>query len=356
MSWIKEYSKSASNLFKGQVLEGMQPLDFFHFFPLWYDLWIARVAEVIRKLDLDTKHYNEIKDILPVPSNIRTIIIKIITSYCANPANNKDDYKLFINFLARLLKECCPDDPYSLISNPLHSEDEINKILDELNFESADADSARKIGQLITSAGSLVHGLYNDVVTDFGWDAYGPYSIRSNQTLLIRHFPNLQPNVIWTKNYLASVKELYIYSVYENVDWEISFLGCHTVSKGESPINGMKNFAVYADGRLLSIEEINKLIEEFSVKATEIYQNIRKMNFEQIKSMVINQECYQLKKLFDEADINWLPTDQMKERINNKPLMKNIFPYGHLIKTTEEFKRIFGINKFEKEILSNKTV
>ncbi len=118
----------------------------------------------------------------------------------------------------------------------------------------------------------------------------------------------------------------------------------------------MKNFAVYADGRLLSIEEINKLIEEFSVKATEIYQNIRKMNFEQIKSMVINQECYQLKKLFDEADINWLPTDQMKERINNKPLMKNIFPYGHLIKTTEEFKRIFGINKFEKEILSNKTV
>ncbi|MDP2685367.1 MAG: hypothetical protein Q8P20_10140 [bacterium] len=352
MSWIKEYSKSASSLFKGQVLDGMQPLDFFHFFPLWYDLWVANVVRAINQLNIESKKFNDIKDILPVPSSLRAILIKLITAYYGHPAKNKSDYKIVANFIARLLKESCPEDPFALKSNPFHTESDIDILLKNIKLTEASPVNARKIGQLITSAGSLVHGLYNDVVTDFGWDAYGPYNIESNQTLLIRHFSNLQPKDLWS-DYTASVKELFIYSIYEDVDWEISFLGCHTISKGQSPINGMKKFAIQADGIFLDENEINILIDELSIKATQIYQEIRKIEFEELKLMVMRQECYQFKKLFDKAKIDWEPTDEMTALVKDKPLLKNIFPHGKLIESTEDFKEVFGINKFEKEVLDN---
>lgn len=351
MSWIKEFSKSASSLFKGQVLEGFQPLDFYHFFPLWYDLWIASIAQAIKKLDLESRHLNEIKEILPPPSNVRAILIKMISAYHANPVKNKKDYKLAANFFARMLKESCPGDPFALKSNPFHTSDEINTLITKTKWNKADIQSARRIGQLVTAAGSLVHGLYNDLVTDLGWDVYGPYFLKSNQTFLIRHFPNLQPKELWPEKFLASAKEIIIYAIYENVEWEISFVGCHTISRGQSPVEGMKKFVVYDDKKLLNLTEIDNLINELSLKATEIYKEIRKLDFEKLKLLVIKQECYQLKKLFDKAGIDWQPTIEMIARIRNKPLMRDIFPHGKLIKTTAEFENIFGINEFERDIL-----
>lgn len=351
MSWIKEFSKSVSNLFKGQVLEGFQPIDFNHFFPLWYDLWITNIAQVIKKLNLQTKHFDEIKKILPPPSNIRSIFTKIIPSYYANPTKNKDDYKLVTNFFARMLKEACPKDPFALKSNPVHTNSEVNAIIKNLKWNEANPQYARKIGQLITATGSLVHGLYNDVVTDLGWEVYGPYFVESDKTFLIRHFPNLQPKELWNKKFLASVKEIIIYTIYENVDWTISLVGCHTTSKKESPVLGMKKFAVYADGKKLNTKDINTIIDELIIKATNTYTEIHKLDFEKLKLLIMKQECYQLKLLFDKAKINWRPTSEMIKRVKNKPLLKNIFPHGKLIQTTKEYEKIFGINKFEKEVL-----
>lgn len=351
MPWIKEFSKSSANLFKGQVLEGFQPLDFYHFYPLWYDLWMVRIAEVIKKLNLESKHFNEIKKILPPPSNIRTILIKLITAFKTNSTQNKKYYKLVANFFVRMLQESCPDDPFAFKSNPLHTSSEIKILVNNIKLNEADISSARKIGQLITATGSLVHGLYNDLATDFGWDAYGPYLLKTNQNLLIRHFPNLQPKELWPEEQLASIKELLMYTIYEDVAWEINFVGSHTISQGQNPVQGMRKFAVYGDGKLLNINSINDLIDELSVKATKVYQEIRKLDFENLKLLVMRQECYQLKTLFDKAGVDWQLTDEMMGRIKNQPLLKNIFPHGKLIKTTKEFEKIFGINKFNKEVL-----
>lgn len=351
MSWIKEFSKSASNLFKGQVLEGFQPIDFYHFFPLWYDVWIVHIAQAMKKLGLESKHFNKTKELLPPPSNIRAILVKMIPSYHANPAKNKEDYQLVANFFVRMLKESCPDDPFALKSNPLHASTEIGTLITKTNWNKANVQTARKIGQLITATGSLVHGLYNDVVTDLGWDVYGPYFLKSNQTFLIRHFPNLQPKELWHKKFLASVKEIIIYAIYKDVKWEISFVGCHTISKGQSPVEGMEKFAIYAGKKPLNISKIDTLIEELSLKATKIYKEIQRLNFEELKLLVMKQECYQLKKLFDKAGIDWQPTREMITRVKNKPLMRDIFPHGRFIRTTAEFEEVFGINEFEREIL-----
>lgn len=354
MHWINQFTKGTFGLFAGQVIEGFQPLDFYHFFPLWYDLWIKRIAEVIRKLDLDSKSFQEIKHLLPPPSNIRAILVKIIPTYQGYREKNVTDCQLVTNFLARMLLESCPNDPFAISSNPYHSTDEVDQIVRNLQWTDADVEKARNIGQLITAAGSLVHGLYNDVVTDFGWDVYGPYAItinNSEHSFLIRHFPNLSPKELWQKEYLASTKEIIIYAAYQGVEWEISGVGCHTISKSGTPVQGMRKFAVTADGKYLSVEQIHNLINEISQKAEIIYREIRKTDFEQLKSKVMLQECYQLKKMFDAAGIDWQPTEEMRKRIIGKALLDGILPRGKMMTDIDEYKKLFGITRFAQEVL-----
>ncbi|QQR78090.1 MAG: hypothetical protein IPJ68_03320 [Candidatus Moraniibacteriota bacterium] len=354
MHWINQFAKGTFGLFAGQVIEGLQPIDFYHFFPLWYDLWIKRIAEVIRILNLENKSFQEVRHLLPPPSNIRAILVKIIPTYQGYREQNIDDCRLVVNFLARMLVEGCPDDPFAISSNPYHSEDEVNQTVKRLQWTDADVKKARSIGQLITAAGSLVHGLYNDLVTDFGWDVYGPYSVTiegNERSFLIRHFPDLSPKELWSKEYLSSIKEILIYATYESVEWEILGVGCHTISRSGVPVQGMRTFAVTADGKYLSTEQIHILVSEISQKAEVLYREIRKMDFEKLKSKVMLQECYQLKKMFDSAGIDWQPTEEMKKRIVGKALLDGILPRGKMMTDIDEYKNLFGIAKFAQEVL-----
>lgn len=351
MNWIKSFTKGTFTLFSGNIVEGFQPLDFFHFYPLWFDLWTKRIVEMMRILDLENKPFNEIKEFLPTPSNMRAILQKLVPSYHGLKQKNPVEYKIVTNFFARLLQECCPDDPFGETSNPYYSAQEVKKIGDNIPWREGNPQIARQIGCLITTTGSLVHGLYNDVVTDFGWDAYGPFSY-DGKTLLIRHFPNLRPKELWPEQFLSSVKELQIYGLYENVDWKIGCVGCHTIVTKGSPITGLKKYHVIADGVALSAEKIDELINELSNKAEGVYREIRKKNFEELKKMVVLQECFQLKKLFDAAGLDWKPTPKMIARVKNKPLLTGLIPHGVMMSSLEEYRKAFGIDVFAKEVLN----
>ncbi len=356
MNWIKKFAKASFVLYSGNTLDAFQPLDFFHFFPLWYDLWINRIATAIEVLQLDKKSYHDNKQLLPVPSSIKAIIQKIIPAYKGQMQKNKKESALVTNFLARMLSEAMPEDPFGEGSAPLHTPEEIEQLLKDIALRDGNVQAAKKLGKLITAAGSLVHGLYNDLVTDYGWDSYGSYN-KSNytttQSLLIRHFPDLRPEALWPEHFLASVKELKIYGIYENVDWHIAYIGCHTTIRSGSPISGLKKYGVEADGKILSEQEIDLLILELASKAEAIYLHIRTKNFEQLKEMVLLQECYQLKALFDAAYMDWRPTREMYKRIRNQPLAQNIVPYGKLMETEAEYTQAFGLNEFEDDVLSS---
>jgi hypothetical protein len=358
MQWIKEFSKGAYGFCAGNTLGGFQPLDFWHFLPMWYDLWIKRIAEAIDVLDLENKQYSEIKDILPDVSSMRGILIKIITTHKGVVNKDSKDFKKVSNFLAQMLIEACPLDPFAKKSNPIHSQLEIQKEIDSLNLKSANPEVAREIGKLITVIASLLHGLYGDITVDFGWDTYGPYQLKyqkENYTLLIRHFKNLQPQELWPKKYLALMKDIKIYTLYQNVEWEIVSLGCHTILKKGSAVQNLKNYLILIDGQEVDIEILQKIITDFANKAESIYKDIRKMNLEEIKDKALRQESYQFKKLFETANLDWQPTAEMVARVKNKCLLKNIFPYGKMISNVEEFNEVFGINEFAKNVLGEKS-
>lgn len=358
MHWIKKFAKSSFQLYSGNTIGNFQPLDFFHFYPLWYDIWLKNFMVVMEKLDLENKNYEEIKELLPTPSNLRALIQKAIPAYIGSNKKNKAVYFKYINWITKTLEQMCQEDTFGLNKNILHSDQEILKIIRQTNWTKSSQQSAKNIGQLITAAGSFVHGLYNDVVTDFGWDTYGPYDNTAYKgkryTLLIRHFPDLQPLDLWIKKYLSSTKELRIFCLYENTEWKISYVGCHTVLKKGSAINDLKHFAVLADGKFLNEEEITLLKNELISKAESLYKHIRTKNFEQLKYMAMLQECYQLKKLFESAKLSWKPNQEMIKAIKNKKLISQIFPPDKIMTNYEQYLKSFKVRTFAKEVLNIK--
>ncbi|GEM_PF-2048740 len=352
-SWIQDFAKGSFLLTQGQSIDGYQPLDFFHFFPMWYDLWVERIASVIDELHLEEKSFSELKHLLPSPSNIRSILIKMFPSILGKTFFPREEYKKVAQFFARMLKEGSLEDPFACKKNIIHSEEELKEFLQKISFENGNPENAKIFGQLITALGSHVHGLYNDVVTDFGWDAYGPYEIHFENepyAFLIRHFSHMMPEELWPQEFLLSQKEIFMFGLYQGVKWEIGYVGCHTIPTIGSPIQGLKKFAIIADGKALNEKEIFELKEEAAWKATSLYQEIHKFDFESLKEKTMLQECYQLKKLFDASKYDWKPTQEMLVRIEGKPLLSSIIPKGIFMETLEQHIEIFGIRKFAKEI------
>lgn len=351
MNWIKDFAKASFKLYAGNTIDAFQPLDFFHFYPLWYDLWVKRFMSVMDVLGCDYQPYSELKHLLPGPSSMRAIIQKIIPTLAGVDPTNKNNFVRMADFFARMLKESCAEDAFGLTHNPVHSRQELNQITESVPWLKADPMTAKKLGQLIAAAGSLVHGLYNDVVTDFGWDAYGPYDFRTpeqNFQAIIRHFRDLAPKDLWPMEFLTPVKDLKIYQFYENTAWELAYLGCHTVLKSGNPISGLKYFAISVNNQFVEPVLIDTLVGEFSDRAVQLYQEIRKKGFEELKAMVMLQECYQLKKMFEAAYMNWRPTAEMKARTKGKPLATGILPLGRLMTDVAEYQELFHLNSFEK--------
>src|SRR3989338_2979275 len=356
MTWIKDFAKASYGIYAGNTIDAFQPLDFFHFFGLWYDLWLIEVLKALDKLDVDKKHYKDLKHLLPMPSNMRAILIKAIPSYVGAGKKNKEVYRRFTNFKARMLQEACIEDPFGKYSTPLHRREEVEQIMKTILWRTATESDARVLGKLITAAASIVHGLYNDVVTDFGWDAYGPYHKHragKNLTLLIRDFPDLQPHPLWPKELMPEIKKFQIYQLFEKVEWEISCVGCHTILKSGNPISGLRYFAVIADGKPLTLEEIKKLTFHLATKAESLYKEIRKKDFEELKLMVMWQECYQLKALLEAAGMDWRPTAEMLDAIKNQPLQTGVLPHGVMMTSLDQYMKEFHLETFEKEVLKN---
>jgi hypothetical protein len=106
-----------------------------------------------------------------------------------------------------------------------------------------------------------------------------------------------------------------------------------------------------ADGKVLSQDEIVLLTQELSQKAEALYREIRGLSFEDLKQLVMMQECYQLRRLFDAVGMDWRPTGEMKERVVNQPLLEGLLPRGVMMTDVEAFKQTFGIEGFEREVL-----
>lgn len=293
-------------------------MDFYHFYPLWHDLWLDHIYEGIQRFNSKDLSLEKSIAIFPPPSSTRVIPLKIITTFPHLKNYDKKKFVTIVNFFLDVLRIQCKRDIFSLNSNISHADKEISQIISEINFQKPSEKIASK--------------------------SFGPKTI-----LVIRDFPNMKPVELWPEIKDYKYKKIRIYNVYKDVEFKIFFVGCHTISKGDL-VKNLISYSLVVDGKnIRDANEISKLKDYYLNLATEHYLRVKslKSDFEKLKEKILLQECYQLHEFFNFLGMEWRPTKEMITRIKNKELYKNLYTYGKLL-SFEEYCKEFGVNTLKK--------
>jgi len=342
----------------------MEPLNTFYYMPLYSDLWIQRLIELMRKINSRGISVEGDINNFPNPSSIRAII-EFLVIHQNNCQRSKKEFDIpgYIGLMETLVKALTAQmikDRFSLRSNIGHTVKEINDIFQKIDWQKGTPEISNMIGKLYLAGSSLVNGLMSDWCTDNGVEAWGPYDASKyfgeNSILAIREFPRLKPIELWPETQALPYDHIIIYTVYRAVELEIQFVGCHTIFKGDLR-NNLINYAVLANGDLIEdVEKIRKIIGIYLRAAEEQYHRIRRLNFEDLKQKVLEQEHYQFNDLFKFIEEDWHPSREMKDRVHGKKLLKDFYPLSYPNDISlKQISEIFGINSLKKLYLSKRT-
>ncbi len=355
--WIDQYTRSVYRLYQGMDFRTLEPLDVFHFHPLYSDLWIERFIKIFDKFKQLKYSVKDKINYFPVPSSIRAMLYFLIQHQenCRRQKINfnKEGYKKVLDFWLEALKIKMLDDTFAQNKNIGHSAEQINDMIALLPWQKGAPAASSQLGRLYLACSNLVNGLMNDWCTDFGIEVWGPYDVSKyygpNSILVIREFPNLKPESLWLHARQYPYRRILIYSVYKNVELDIQYIGCHTVFKGDLK-KGLVKYAVVADGQAINDPaELEKIIQTYLSAAQEQYVLIKKMDFENLKQKILDQEHYQLFNLSKLVGIDWLPDKTIKSQVRGKQLLKDFYPLSYPDDISlAEVSRIFGIDSLKK--------
>jgi len=352
--WIDEFEKSLICFLQGMDIRTFKPLPVFYFHPLYSDLWLDKLYRSVATSEKIS--YKKVLNSLPPPSSIRGMMEFIVT-HSLNLKKSKKEYdfnktKKIMDFFTKALKNINQKDCFGYKKNIILNKKELEKLIEKIKWQKGNREISRNLGKLFLGSMHFVNALYNDWCTDNGVDVFGPYQVSkyfgSNTILVIRHFPNLKPWQVWpwTKN--LKHKEINIYTVYKNIKFEMDFVGVHTIYKGNLAKN-LVSYALEVDGEFKnSLKEIKK-ISQYYLKLAEKQQNkMETLNFESIKQKILEQEYFQLKDFFKLVGQNDKPSLEIKKRVKNKKLIKNLYPLETYKLSNREISEKFGINFLKK--------
>lgn len=355
---FEEFIKGISATAFGTSCEAEKPFPMTDSLPLWYDLFVIKAHQAFKKIDIQSyKNDREaLVELLPTVSNLRFILYKMMRSYAGLTKDKKavaqESYQSLFNFLLEAIPLLVPRDSFCHKSNLFYSDQEVNEKVAQLSLKSVDSiEESRLLAKLNLGLTSLVHGVYNDIVTDFGVDVFGPYQVfqdGKNCSLIIKHFPYLNPpDLNWPPDFLPQTKEVYLYLCYEGMEWEIKGVGCHTNILSGNPIADLRKYAVLADGLVLQKEEIEVFTKELLKKSQDLYLSIIDSGFEEQKRQAIFQECFQFKKICDKAGSDWKPDQELLSRMEGK----EINPTPGVISSMKQYRDSLKLDLFIEEVL-----
>lgn len=345
-AWIDKAEKAIYNGLSHMDLKTLEPIDFFHFFPLYGDLWVDKVYTAIKKYEAMPEPKKKPTELLPNPSNLRIILLFFLHNFRNIGRKKPEKFKSIADFLVAALKEQCPEDTFAFSTNRCHKKTEVATISRRVNWRKTTPEIVRELGRMYLGASSLVNALLNDVCTDNSLEVSGPYDVYDKfgdgSVLLIKDFPRLRPATLWPKIKELPFKQITQYAVYKDVNVTIEIVGCHFIVEGKPAQEAMTNFAVEVDGKpITSVKEIRDINQTLFGWAARIYQIVKEMNLDERKILAQKQEGHQLKDLFDYVGMDWKPSDEMQQRVVGKPFLQGLLADEFNKKT---FADDFGYN------------
>lgn len=238
------------------------------------------------------------------------------------------------------------------------SDAELNDLLKLINFNSIENEiDLRMVNELHASLRAYCESIYLDDHT-IGGDIHGPYDLsplhNHTKSLLIRDYNRMRPTELISELEEFEYSMIKTYCIYETDDISIDMLG-NINSRGNTAkqISSYLVIAYTPDGekRILATDEISRLIA-FLDKFTFYY--VKKVTssseFEQSKAIILC-EHYAMKPLFDEAGLDWRPTNGELDLLKTKKVPDRYKELKKLQKHYDSINDEAGIISIATELL-----
>lgn len=345
--WVEELLES---LVKGHRL--MDPTAWaspnpFLLDPLFEDLWLKKI-EQLKNLVEEKK-----------------IDFKTLAGFIQGPACIRKEFrwalwgmKLFdwpvekrleiINFYKNILATKAPADIFNIHQALWHSEEEINSIVKKENWQMADQESKRVIGQLSANCPPLAWGLFTDFFYHRAYEIYGLYKnvekyqpkFSPNSVLVIRQFGPFNVPELWPHSKDYPAYQIIIKTIYNNIQADFDYINHFTTP--DNLLEKLTWFSVEVNGKVVdNITELKAVNQIIMNCAVEQDSYLNKLDEEGKKRHTMMAKYYSLKELFTNLGLSWGPEEQVFERIKNRPLLKINF---------SKFKNQADVESFWREL------
>ncbi len=313
---IRDFARSEARAIGNMDITTFQPIIWAVFHPLWAKEWIARIEKVVDKAKGIS--FLELADAFAGTSSLRAQFGFLLCDM-KHARVPKQKRKEIAEFFHRVLLAKAKDDPYGWKSNIGHTGEEIKQIMKK-KFEPGTPNAAKLLGRLTNSCYHLANGYYYDFYCDYSIEYFGPYYLEDGSLLIIKHFEDLKPG-IWEVN--SPCKTITLYSVYNGVEFITDAISCHAIYKGDV-INGLDRFRVEVDGKVPTLEQLEKINDKIAKIAIAQWQKLMSLPMDQVKKQGVIIRCFIWKSFFDKVGIGWEPDKAMLDAVKGDKLYTDI--------------------------------
>lgn len=327
-AWIDEYARSLHPAFSHMVPADWGPLDFFACWKHLNGTFIDKLHPAIVELKRRGVPLIDVAHAFPSPSSFRACIFFLFLEYQQSDHMRKVQAREVFDYLDTVLRTMFIRDAWCARENIVHTDAQIDTILDRVQPQNAAPEQARIIGRLGNAASAMSYCLYRDFWMSESFDVFGPYDVSgrfgSGHTLVIRSYPKLRPIALWPRTGDLTCNDVTLYLVYENVPMTCEFIGAHTQYQGDT-IAGLRKWAIEVDGTpMTDIADAKHLMDYLGRKAVEYWAFYDGMLRDNLQEKFLEWMGYAFKPLFDMVDMDWQPTSEMRAALIGKEVPERL--------------------------------
>lgn len=286
------------------------PIDMNAVLHLFIDIFVTELLEDIRQLKANGQPDQAIASRFKIPSRIIRLIMPCVSGMKAcgmSPGTIRGQVLYFLS-LAKHLK-------YGSISN----RDGKNIVLtpgvweDKIKMVTADKSSSTVVHKLCAILWNYAECLFfrtHGFVREF----HGPYYFPGKkEEILVRDFIDLKPLELWQSSHPVEHENIRIVIAYRDLGMSIDIYGNVSINAGTTYVNSLHSFYLEADGKMLNLDEINRLSTVLSGVMLDISSEVEALEWRQLAKKYAEIFWYSKKEL--KAGDDWRPPGTVHERI-----------------------------------------
>ena len=157
---------------------------------------------------------------------------------------------------------------------------------------------------------------------------HGPYYFPGKkEEILIRDFIDLKPLELWKSSHPVGYQHIRIVAAYQDLGISIDIYNNVSINASSTYVNSLKSYYIEADGKILNLEELDRLYKFLSDVMLNITGEVETLEWRQLAKKYAEIFWYSKKELKNDRD--WRPPVAVQERIEKGDLntrLRNLSP------------------------------